>query len=201
MPSAAPIPALQQLDNITFLETENEHLIAYLKRTRRQHRDHLRQPRSRGAARGRRHVPPELGLPAAFDVSDLLGDAVFTWRAGQQLRPPRAGPAAGAPAARRVVTREARAPRSCAQQRWFGAKSRRAGAAGASSTPAPSRPAAPWRCSRPPSPTARASSTSCPYRARASDGAIELVAGRSGARRALLAALRGRAALATGEGR
>ncbi len=54
-------------------------------------------------------VPPEIGLPAAFDVSDLLGDAVFTWRVGQQLRAPRAGPAAGAPAARGVVTPEARA--------------------------------------------------------------------------------------------
>ena len=39
-------PALQRLDNITFLETENEHLIAYLKRTRRQRRDHVRQSRS-----------------------------------------------------------------------------------------------------------------------------------------------------------
>ena len=27
-------------------------------------------------------IAPELGLPAAFDVSDLLGDGVFTWRTG-----------------------------------------------------------------------------------------------------------------------
>ena len=38
-------PALQRLDNLTFLETENDQLIAYLKRSRRQYRDHRRQPR------------------------------------------------------------------------------------------------------------------------------------------------------------
>ena len=27
-------------------------------------------------------IPPELGLPATFDVSDLLADGVFTWRQG-----------------------------------------------------------------------------------------------------------------------
>ena len=28
-------------------------------------------------------IPPELGLPAAFDVTDLLGEAAFTWRIGR----------------------------------------------------------------------------------------------------------------------
>ncbi len=76
-------PALRQIDNITFLETENEHLISYLKRTG----DNAvitcvnldaAQPRE-----GVVVIPPEIGLPAAFDVSDLLGDAAFTWREGR----------------------------------------------------------------------------------------------------------------------
>ncbi len=28
-------------------------------------------------------IPPGIGLPAAFDVADLLGDAAFTWREGR----------------------------------------------------------------------------------------------------------------------
>jgi starch synthase (maltosyl-transferring) len=76
-------PALRRLDNLTFLETENDHLIAYLKRTG----DNAviacvnldaAQPRE-----GVVVVPPELGLPAAFDVTDLLGDGAFTWRVGR----------------------------------------------------------------------------------------------------------------------
>ena len=75
-------PALRELDNLTFLETENEHLIAYLKRSG----DNIviacvnLDPTS--AHEGVVILPPESGLPAAFDVSDLLGDAVFTWRLG-----------------------------------------------------------------------------------------------------------------------
>jgi starch synthase (maltosyl-transferring) len=76
-------PALRRIDNITFLETENDHLIAYLKREA----DNVvitcvnldpSLPRE-----GVVTIPPELGLPAAFDVSDLLGDAAFTWREGR----------------------------------------------------------------------------------------------------------------------
>jgi starch synthase (maltosyl-transferring) len=75
--------ALRQIDNITFLETENQHLIAYLKRTGDNavitcvNLDAV-QPRE-----GVVVIPPEIGLPAAFDVSDLLGDAAFTWREGR----------------------------------------------------------------------------------------------------------------------
>jgi starch synthase (maltosyl-transferring) len=75
--------ALRQIDNLTFLETENDHLIAYLKRSG----DNAvitcvnldpAQPRE-----GVVVIPPDAGLPAAFDVSDLLGDAAFTWREGR----------------------------------------------------------------------------------------------------------------------
>jgi starch synthase (maltosyl-transferring) len=76
-------PALQRLDNLTFLETENDHLIASLKRTGDNaviacvNLDAV-EPRE-----GVVVVPPELGLPAAFDVTDLLGDGAFTWRVGR----------------------------------------------------------------------------------------------------------------------
>ena len=49
----------------------------------RQRGDRVREPGSGRGARGRRHDPAELGLPAAFDVTDLLGDGAFTWRAGR----------------------------------------------------------------------------------------------------------------------
>ena len=75
-------PALQRLDNITFLETENAHLIAYLKRTGDNVVITCVNLDPEAAHEGVVVVPPDIGLPAAFDVSDLLGDAVFTWRAG-----------------------------------------------------------------------------------------------------------------------
>ena len=28
-------------------------------------------------------IPPELGLPGVFEVSDLLGELTFTWRVGR----------------------------------------------------------------------------------------------------------------------
>ena len=76
-------PALRRIDNVTFLETESDHLVAYLKRSGDNaviacvNLDPV-QPRE-----GVVVIPPELGLPAAFDVSDLLVDAAFTWRAGR----------------------------------------------------------------------------------------------------------------------
>jgi starch synthase (maltosyl-transferring) len=75
--------ALRRIDNLTFLETENEHLIAYIKRTGDNaviacvNLDPV-TPRE-----GVVTIPPELGLPAAFDVTDLLADGTFTWRAGR----------------------------------------------------------------------------------------------------------------------
>jgi starch synthase (maltosyl-transferring) len=75
-------PALQTLDNLTFLETENEHLIAYLKRSGDNIVITCVNLDARAPHEGVVVVPPATGLPAAFDVSDLLGDAVFTWRVG-----------------------------------------------------------------------------------------------------------------------
>jgi starch synthase (maltosyl-transferring) len=76
-------PALQEIDNITFLETESEHLIAYLKRTGDDAVIACVNLDPAGPHEGVVVIPPELGLPPVFDVSDLLGDAAFTWREGR----------------------------------------------------------------------------------------------------------------------
>jgi starch synthase (maltosyl-transferring) len=75
-------PALQHLDNLTFLETANEHLIAYLKRTGDNAVITCVNLDPSAAHEGAVVIGPELGLPTAFDVSDLLADGVFTWRTG-----------------------------------------------------------------------------------------------------------------------
>ncbi|MDX6689181.1 MAG: hypothetical protein QOG15_638 [Solirubrobacteraceae bacterium] len=76
-------PALQHLDNIRFLETENDALIAYAKR----HGDNTilsvvtLDPVN--AQEGIVIVPFELGLPPVFEVSDLLSGETFDWRMGR----------------------------------------------------------------------------------------------------------------------
>jgi starch synthase (maltosyl-transferring) len=71
--------ALQRLENVRFLETENEQLIAYAKR------DVLvvvnLDPRR--AQEGVTVVPAALGLPPAFAVRDLLTDDDHAWRIGR----------------------------------------------------------------------------------------------------------------------
>jgi starch synthase (maltosyl-transferring) len=75
-------PALHELDNLTFLETENDNLIAYIKRSGDNAVIACVNLDPVGAHEGVVIVPPELGLPPAFDVSDLLGEETFTWRTG-----------------------------------------------------------------------------------------------------------------------
>jgi len=76
-------PALQRLDNITFVETENAELIAYAKREGRNrvlcvvNLDPI-EPRE-----GVVIVPAALGLPPTFRVRDLLDDTVYTWHVGR----------------------------------------------------------------------------------------------------------------------
>jgi starch synthase (maltosyl-transferring) len=76
-------PALQHLPNVTFLETENDALLAYAKR----HGDDVvlcvvnldpHQPQEGVAV-----VPYDLGLPPAFSVVDLLKGERFDWRVGR----------------------------------------------------------------------------------------------------------------------
>jgi starch synthase (maltosyl-transferring) len=76
-------PALQHLDNIRFLDTENDALIAYAKR----HGDNViiavvtLDPVA--AQEGVVVVPYELGLPPIFEVTDLLSRERFDWRLGR----------------------------------------------------------------------------------------------------------------------
>ncbi|MEY2434790.1 MAG: hypothetical protein QOC92_4515 [Acidimicrobiaceae bacterium] len=72
-------PALQHLENIRWLETENDALVAYAK-------DDVVcvvniNPFS--AQSGACVIPVALGYPPAFDALDLLNGEKFTWRAGR----------------------------------------------------------------------------------------------------------------------
>ena len=76
-------PALQVLEGLTFLDTENDAIIAYAK----QHGsstvitavsldpDHVQE--------GVVVVPAELGLPPSFTATDLLSEQSWTWRLGR----------------------------------------------------------------------------------------------------------------------
>jgi starch synthase (maltosyl-transferring) len=71
--------ALQRLENLRFLDTENEQLIAYAK-------DDVLvvvnlDPRS--AQEGVTVLPAALGLPPAFTVRDLLTGEDYAWRIGR----------------------------------------------------------------------------------------------------------------------
>jgi starch synthase (maltosyl-transferring) len=74
--------SLQQVDNVTFLATENESLIAYAKRSPSDtvivcvNLDYV------ASREGLVAVPSELGLPASFAVQDLLSDATYAWSSG-----------------------------------------------------------------------------------------------------------------------
>jgi len=77
--------ALQRLDNIRFLETENDQLIAYVKLER--------DPPNAVVVcvnldpvlpqEGVCVIPVELGLPPAFDAEELLSEETFSWRIGR----------------------------------------------------------------------------------------------------------------------
>jgi starch synthase (maltosyl-transferring) len=76
-------PALQRLDNLVFLETENDQLIAYAKRDGEDavlvcvNLDPL------APQEGVVVIPVGLGLPPAFNVRDVLTDDAYTWRIGR----------------------------------------------------------------------------------------------------------------------
>jgi starch synthase (maltosyl-transferring) len=76
-------PALQHLDNVTFLDTENEALLAYAKRTDANLLLCVVNIDPHHAQEGLCVVPYELGLPPAFSVSDLLSGERFDWRIGR----------------------------------------------------------------------------------------------------------------------
>ena len=82
-------PALQRVDNLRWLETENDALVAYAK-------DDVVcvvniDPFAEQA--GVCVIPVSLGFPPAFEARELLTGADFTWRAGRnyvQLAPGKA---------------------------------------------------------------------------------------------------------------
>ena len=110
-------PALQQLRDITFLETGNEHLIAYAKRAAGETIVTCVNLDPRGPQEGFCELPWFLGLPHAFPVRDLLDDAVYEWTTGRnylslapgrmahvlRVEPPTAASASAAAAARAAV--------------------------------------------------------------------------------------------------
>ena len=76
-------PALQRLDDVTFLETENEQLFAFLKRW--QGNDVIVVVNLDPAAEqeGVCILPVATGLPPAYPVRDLLADERWTWHIGR----------------------------------------------------------------------------------------------------------------------
>ena len=76
-------PALQHLENLEFLETENEQLLAYTKRERGNVVLACVNLDPRGAQEGVVVIPAWLGLPPAFAVEDLLGGETYDWRIGR----------------------------------------------------------------------------------------------------------------------
>ena len=76
-------PALQRIDDLRFLETENEQLIAYAKG----HGSNVVlvcvNLDAKIAREGVVVVPADLGLPASFPAVDLLTDETYTWGTGR----------------------------------------------------------------------------------------------------------------------
>jgi starch synthase (maltosyl-transferring) len=76
-------PALQHLDNITFLETENERLFAYLKRTGDNSVIVVVNLDPFDTQEGVCVVPVSTGLPPAYRARELLTGDDWTWHIGR----------------------------------------------------------------------------------------------------------------------
>jgi starch synthase (maltosyl-transferring) len=76
-------PALQRLDNVTFLETENEQLFAYLKRTGNSAVLVVVNLDALSEQEGVCVVPVSTGLPPAYRVRELLAAEDWTWHIGR----------------------------------------------------------------------------------------------------------------------
>jgi starch synthase (maltosyl-transferring) len=76
-------PALQHLDNVTFLETENEQLFGYLKRTGDNRVAVVVNLDFAAAQEGVCVLPVSTGLPPAYRVRDLLAGEEWTWNVGR----------------------------------------------------------------------------------------------------------------------
>ena len=76
-------PALRRLDNLTFLETANEHLIAYAKQEGANTILVCVNLDPKTAREGLAVVPDALGLPPSFTVRDLLNGGEWIWKTGE----------------------------------------------------------------------------------------------------------------------
>jgi starch synthase (maltosyl-transferring) len=76
-------PALQWLDPLTILETENERLFAFLKRRGENSIVTVVNLDPTATQAGVCVVPVSTGLPPAYTVRDLLADETWTWRIGR----------------------------------------------------------------------------------------------------------------------
>ena len=76
-------PALQRLDDVTFLETENEQLFAFLKQDGENRVIVVVNLDPFSAQEGVCVLPVATGLPPAYRVHDLLADAEWTWNIGR----------------------------------------------------------------------------------------------------------------------
>ncbi len=75
-------PALHHLSNITFLDTANDALIGYVKRTSANTIITIVNIDPHQTQEGLANIPEQLGLPGTFMVHDLLTGERFQWRNG-----------------------------------------------------------------------------------------------------------------------
>jgi starch synthase (maltosyl-transferring) len=75
-------PALQRIDNNTFLETANEELVAYAKRSSGNTVVVCVNLDTATTREGLVLVPDTLGLPTSFPAVDLLSGKRFAWKTG-----------------------------------------------------------------------------------------------------------------------
>jgi starch synthase (maltosyl-transferring) len=75
-------PALQRLDNVTFLETQNDALIAYMKREGDNVVICVVNLDPHRWQEGVAVVPPADGVPPVYWVTDMLDNAPYEWRTG-----------------------------------------------------------------------------------------------------------------------
>ena len=75
-------PALQVVDNVHFLETHNDGIVAYAKRSPGNTVITIVSLDPFGIQEGSAVVPAELGLPPVFPVEDLFTGEHFDWRIG-----------------------------------------------------------------------------------------------------------------------
>ncbi len=78
-------PALQRFANLTWLETQNDELIAYAKREGDDVVVTVVNLDPQERREGLCIVPPELGLPEVFTARDLLAGTSYRWRTGRNF--------------------------------------------------------------------------------------------------------------------